>query len=242
MIVRDDDTSFLLITQPDHARLARDIVAAIRTEPVLDTAARDTVLFATLEHDNGWLEVDAAPTIDPATGRPCDFINGPAHVKHELWPRGIARVARTDARAAALVAEHALTVYHYRAAEPEWRSFFGPITALRDDLLRQVMAAHGPARDAFAEQYRCVRLGDVFSLQFCNGWTDPHETFGYRATLHGHHLVITPDPFAGAVIPLRVMARRIPARPYASDADLRAAMGESVPELLEGDARGVQRM
>jgi hypothetical protein len=238
MIVRDDGGSFLLITQPDHARLARDIVSAIRTEPALETAARETVLFATLEHDNGWLEVDAEPTIDPGTGRPCDFINGPAHVKHELWPRGIRRVAHTDARAAALVAEHALTVYHYRAAEPEWHSFFGPITALRDDLLRQVMAAEGPARDAFAEQYRCVRLGDVFSLQFCNGWTDPHETFGYRARLERNQLLITPDPFHGAVIPLRVMARRIPARTYASDADLRAAMAEAVPEFLEGAVHG----
>jgi hypothetical protein len=237
MIVREDGDSYLLITQPDHARLARDIVAAIRTEPALADAGRETVLFATLEHDNGWLEVDAEPTIDPATGRPCDFINGPAHVKHELWPRGIRRIARTNPRAGALVAEHALTVYHYRAAEPEWRPFFGPITALRDDLLRQVGAAEGPPREAFDRAYRVVRLGDVFSLQFCNGWTEPHETFGYKATLAANRLLITPDPFAGASVPLRVMARRIPARRYASDADLRAAMAESVPEFLEGAAR-----
>jgi hypothetical protein len=138
-----------------------------------------------------------------------------------------------------LIAEHALTVYHYRASEPEWQSFFGSITALRDDLLRQVAAADGPAREAFAQQYRCVRLGDVFSLQFCNGWTDPHETFGYRATLEHNHLVISPDPFAGAVVQLRVIARRIPARRYASDADLRATMADSVPEILEGTARGL---
>jgi hypothetical protein len=34
------------------------------------------------------------------------------------------------------------------------------------------------------------------------------------------------------------MARRIPARQYASDADLRAAMAESVPEFLDGTAHG----
>ncbi len=239
MIVRDDGRSFLLITQPDHARLARDIVAATRTEPVLETDDRDTVLLATLEHDNGWLEVDAEPTIDPATGRPCDFINGPAHVKHELWPRGIRRVARANPRAGALIAQHALTVYHYREAEPEWRPFFGSITALRDDQLGQIGAATGAAREAFDRQYRCVRLGDLLSLQFCNGWTEPHETFGYRATLDGTRLLVTPDPFRGGVVPLRVMARRIPARRYTSDADLRAAMALSVPEFLEGEARGV---
>jgi hypothetical protein len=101
------------------------------------------------------------------------------------------------------------------------------------------MAAEGTARDAFAQQYRCLRLGDVFSLQFCNGWSDPHDTFGYRATLERNNLLISPDPFAGAVVQLRVIARRIPARSYASDADLRATMAESVPEILEGTARGL---
>jgi hypothetical protein len=240
MIVRPDRDGLLLITQPDHARLARDIVAAIRSEPALSTPARETVLFATREHDNGWIEVDAEPTIDPATGRPCDFISGSAAVKHELWPRGIRRAARSNPRAGALVAQHAITVYAYRASEPEWQSFFGPITAIRDELLEQVGAAHGPAREAFDLEYRCVRIGDWFSLQFCNGWAAPQETFGYTATLQDTSLVIAPDPFAGGSVPLRVMARRIPARRYASDADLRREVARAVPEFLDGEARGTE--
>ena len=121
MIVRDEGSSLLLITQPDHGRLAHDIVAAMRTEAVLHGSGRDTILLATREHDNGWLEVDAAPTVDPDTGRPYDFIAGPTRVKHELWPRGIARVAKMNPRAGALVAQHAITVYNYRAAEPGWQ-------------------------------------------------------------------------------------------------------------------------
>ncbi len=241
MIVRDEGATFLLITQPDHARLARDIVAAMRTEPALLGASRDTVLLATQEHDNGWIEVDAEPTIDPASGRPCDFIAGPASVKHELWPRGIRRAAQADLRAGALVAQHAITVYSYRRSEPEWGPFFAPITAMRDDLLRQVAADSGAAREAFDREYRCVRLGDSFSLQFCNGWTTPQETFGYRAELRGSTLAISPDPFAGGSLPLRVMGRRIPARRYATDAELRAAVAGAVPVIIEGDARGAQR-
>lgn len=238
MIVRDEGDSFLLITQPDHARLARDIVAAMRTESALDGPSRATVLFATREHDNGWMEVDAEPTIDPATGRPCDFIAGPARVKHELWPRGITRAAQSDLRAGALIAQHAITVYAYRATEPEWQPFFGPITTMRDELLEQIGAASGAARDAFEQEYRCLRLGDSLSLQFCNGWTDPQETYGYRAALRGSSLVISPDPFDGASVPLKVLARRVPARRYASDADLRRAIATAVPEVLEGETKG----
>src|SRR5688500_7380168 len=118
MIIRDDGDTFVLITQPDHAQLAETIIAAIRTEPALNGAARRTILLATREHDNGWIEVDAFPTVDSATGRPCDFMAGPAAVKHELWLRGIARAAKTDGFAGALIAEHALTVYGYRRGEP----------------------------------------------------------------------------------------------------------------------------
>src|SRR5436309_2287155 len=114
MIVRDEGSSLLLITQPDHGRLAHDIVAAMRTETVLHGPGRDTILLATREHDNE----------------------------------------------------------------------------------------------------------------------------GYRAELRGSTLVIAPDPFEGRTVPLRVMARRIPSRRYVNDADLNAALAESVPEFLIGDARG----
>ena len=78
MIVRNDEDTFLLITQPDHAQLAETLVSAIRTEPALTGPARRTILLATREHDNGWAEVDALPMVDPATGRPCDFMSGAA--------------------------------------------------------------------------------------------------------------------------------------------------------------------
>jgi hypothetical protein len=210
----------------------------MRTERALETARRDVVLMATREHDNGWREVDALPTITEA-GRPCDFIEGPAPVKHEIWPRGIARAALADPRAGALVAEHALTVYAYRRHEPEWLPFFTSISALRDSLLREAGVVDEAALRAFAAEYRCVRLGDSFSLQFCNGWTEPQDTLGYRGVLRGTTLLISPDPFAGAAVPLRIIGRRVEARVYRDDLDLREALRASAPEVLAGDARGV---
>jgi hypothetical protein len=238
MIVRDEEHSFLLITQPDHAQLAEIIAAAMRTETALAGPHREAILLATREHDNGWIEVDAEATIEPATGRPCDFISGPAPIKHELWTRGVTRVGKVDARAGALVAQHALTVYAYRQNEPEWLPFFHTLTAMRDALLERIGCMAGAARDEFDDAYRCVRLGDVFSLQFCNGWTQPADTLGYRATLDGSALRIAPDPFEGATVPLKVIGRRIPARVYGDDADLRAAIASSTPCVVDGSATG----
>jgi len=236
MIVRDDRDTFLLISQPDHAQLSEAIVAAIKTEPPLAGPARRTILLATREHDNGWMEVDALPTVDPATGRPCDFMSGPAAVKHELWLRGIARAAKADGLAGALVAEHALTVYGYRRGEAAWASFFVTIEGMRDALLQRAGFTDRALFDAY---YRCVRLGDAFSLQFCNGWTDASTTFGYRAEMQGDTLLIGPDPFAGATVELRVVGHRIPARQYRDDAQVRSALAGATPEIVVGTARGM---
>jgi uncharacterized protein DUF3891 len=238
VIVRGEGDRLLLITQPDHARLAEQLLASVRTEPVLLGDSRGIILLATREHDNGWAEVDADPTIDPDTGRPRDFMTGPTAVKHELWVRGITRVAQMDARAGALVAEHALTVYAYREAVPEWQSFFDAIRVLRDELLRAIGAFAGAPRVAFEQQYRCVQLADAFSLQFCNGWPDPHPILDYSAVMRDGTLLIAPDPFAGAAIPLRVLGRHIPARRYQDDADLRDAIAATAPEVIVGAARG----
>ena len=236
MIVRDDRDAFLLITQPDHAQLAETIVAAVRTEAPLNGAARHAILLATREHDNGWIEVDALPTVDPSTGRPSDFISGPAPVKHELWLRGIARAAKTDVLAGALVAEHALTVYGYRRDDAAWTSFFSTIEAMRDALVERIRFTD---REMFHEYYRCVRLGDSFSLHFCNGWTAPATTLGYEAVMDGTTLRIAPDPFDGATVNLRIVGRRIPARLYLDDAEVRTAIAAATPEIVTGTACGM---
>jgi uncharacterized protein DUF3891 len=239
MIVRDEGDTFLLITQPNHAGLSEQIGMAMRSEPALHTRSRDAILLAMREHDNGWAEVDAEPDIEPATGRPRDFMSGPALVRYELWLRGITRAARMDPRAGALVAEHALTVYEYRRGAAEWQSFFDSITPIRDDLLRQIGMLTGAARDAFQQEYRCVQLADALSLQFCNGWNELSVTLEYQAIMRGPTLLISPDPFDGATVPLRVLGRRIPARRYQDDGDLRETIATVTPQVITGSARGV---
>jgi hypothetical protein len=239
MIVRDEADSFLLITQPDHARLAERIGAAMRSEPVLDTADRGAILLAMREHDNGWAEVDAEPEVEPVTGRPRDFMSGSPRVKYDLWLRGIGRAAQMDPRAGALVAEHALTVYAYRRGDADWQMFFDSVTPIRDDLLKQIGMLAGDAREAFQRQYRCVQLTDAFSLQFCGGWRDG-RSLEYQFIVRGNELLISPDPFGGATVPLQVLGRRIPARRYHDDGELRQTIAAATPEVITGSARGVR--
>jgi Protein of unknown function (DUF3891) len=232
MIIRQSGDSQLFITQPDHAGLAAIIMAAWRVDGFEMHSRRDLILRAVRDHDNGWIEEDATTIIDGG-GRPLDFMSAPVEVKHRIWPRAVARVGLRDRDEAALIAQHALTVHAQHRADEMWRPFFDGLEAARTGMLGR------PADDEFEREYRFVQIGDLLSLVFCNGWTEPHDLpGGGRTTLEGATLEVSPDPFAGAQVPLRVTARRLAARTYASACELRAALESAPLETLEGWAVG----
>jgi len=235
MIVRPDVHHLLLITQPDHAALAGRIMEAWHADGLPAHAHRDAILLATREHDNGWLEPDAAPQADPVSGAPFDFLEAPIAVRQTVWPRGVARLVEAHPYAAALVARHALNVYRRHRDSPEWSGFFATMAEKEADALARASAGE---RAGWPADYRFLFLGDLVSLVFCNGWTQPFEAEGYRIILTPAGIQVAPDPFGGRRIPLAVAARRIPARRYASDAELRDALAAAPAVTLEGIAEG----
>jgi hypothetical protein len=226
----------LLIRQPDHSELAGRIMEAWRADKFLERPTRARVLRATSQHDIGWITGleggDDLPGVNPDTGAPFGFVDAPLSVRQGVWPRAIDRLAAEDGYVAALVAQHALTVYRRFSGDPDWQPFFKAMELRRDDLVAP------DTLFTFLQDYTVVGLGDLFSLIFCNGWREPYLMESYQAILHGDCLRIAPDPFEGATVPLDVEARRIPARAYESDADLRATLKEAPIVRLSGTATG----
>jgi hypothetical protein len=231
MIVRPADDVVYLITQPDHAHLARSIME--RCVPLGARERRAAILHAIDEHDSGWAEADAAPRVDPDTGGVVDFVRAPLALRQAGAPRAIARLSH-DAWAAALVAQHGLTVYSRFRGEPEWASFFSEMEAVRAAVLRTT----GLSLNDLAADYAFVRLGDLISLAFCTGWTQ-EERFGeWSVQLSGSRVLVTPSAFGGATIPIEITARQIPNQPLRSDAELRAAMSAATTTTLRGSVAG----
>lgn len=259
MIVRRIGSDLLLIAQLEHSKLAGRIMTAWRADGFLDRPTRARVLEATSVHDQGWRQVDAAPIVDPETGTPYDVVNAPLEIRQGAFPRAVEELARQDPYIAALVAQHAVTVYRRYDTTPEWTEFFPRLERRRDELLAETQPLDF---ETFMRDYAIVRIGDRWSLVFCNGWLEPNEMLGYTAQLHGSvpaaghgngdsdgngsdsgtvnggWLQITPDPFAGAIVPIDVPAWRIPARRYASDADLRDAVAQAPVIRLAGVIAG----
>ena len=231
MIVRAVPGGIQLITQPDHAHLARSIMEHCASLAV--RARRDAILHAIGEHDNGWAEEDAMPTVDPGTGRVVDFVGAPLSVRHAVWPRGVARLTG-EPWAAALVAQHAIAVYDRFRSETEWASFFSEMETARDRWMR----AAGLTIDDLAADYSFVRLADLISLTFCVGWVDPQQFADWTVQLSGTRVTVTPDPFAGTAIPIEIVARQIPRQSFRNDTELRDALAEARTTTLQGEVAG----
>lgn len=230
MIVRSTGTEMELITQPDHARLARRVME--RARELAGHPRREQILLAIGEHDNGWAELDAAPRVNPATGEIYDFIHAPPAARQAVWPRGVARLS-ADPWAAALVAQHALTAYDRFRQDPAWTGFFDLMTRTRDEL---VARAKDGLEDLLAD-YVFVRLGDLISLAFCLG-RDGEQTLGdYTIARTPDGVELAPWPFDSAPIPMDVESRVVPARRFSSDDDLRQALAAATPRVLRGECR-----
>ena len=227
MIVRAAADRLRLITQPDHARLALRIMqqcAPLRSHP-----RGNAILFAIREHDNGWTELDAAPMVDSSTGRIADFITAPVDVRQQVWPRGVERIH--EPWAAALVAQHALTIYERYRADDEWSRFFATMESMRDERFSE----GGGSLDDLASDYAFVRLGDLISLAFCTGWTDEQRFGGWAVQRFDSRVMVTPDLFGGRTIPFEITARELPNRPFTADADLRDALRTAKLTFLRGE-------
>jgi len=231
VIVQRAQHGVYLITQPDHAQLSARIIehaVTLKAHP-----RRDAILLAVAEHDNGWAEEDAAPIVNPATGHLADFVNAPLAVRHRVWPRAIQRLSQHP-WPAALVAEHAVVVYDRFRVEDGWASFFSGMEAARD----QMIGVSGLTSSELSADYVFVRLGDLISLLFCMGVSQPQHIGEWSVQLTGDHVLVSPDPFGGQSIPIEVRARAIPDRTFESDDDLRATVHAAHEVVVKGIVSG----
>jgi len=231
MIARPFEGALALITQPDHAHLARRVME--RCVALDGHPRREDILHAVGEHDNGWAEPDAAPVIDPETGRLADFVKLPLPARHGVWRRGVARLASRP-WVAALVAHHAVTVYDRFRADSDWNLFFAEMERAREAMID----ASGRPADDLAGDYVFVRLADLISLAFCTGSNERAAFDGWSLALDGDRVLIAPDMFDGAAIPLEVEAREIPDRAWPDDDALRAAVAAARPLTIRGEVAG----
>lgn len=232
MIVTDLGDRWRLVTQPDHARFAGELLALWRGPEVAAHPRRGELLFAASEHDNGWREADAAPRWNAAEGRPHDFLSVPPEVRGEVWLRGTGRFAAERPYAALLITLHALSFLE-RRGEEAWDATVGELEERREALLEET----GVDPEEAAADYRFLRFADTASLTVASGWTEgfavevPGADGGLRA-VRGRWdpatgvLQLDPLPLAGATT-FRLPVRYVAKTDYGNDVELAVALASA---------------
>ena len=248
MIRRPSGTDWLLLTQPDHAALSGIFAErwGSTTGPFAPVRDREAVLYAAREHDIGWTEWEAAPTVD-AAGRPRHFLEMPVAEVLPVWRRGPRRAAEHDPYSGILVSLHATRIFqprfeHGRDASDERESlriFLKEQEALRSHLRKKVTPDEGTLQAHSA----LVGLWDRLSLLLCCGPIPPavlgavparEGTVDIQVVPEGElSAALDPYPFTGGPLCGEVSARRIPARAYPTDQALRRALAEAPTVSLE---------
>ncbi|MFQ5350112.1 MAG: DUF3891 family protein [Thermoanaerobaculia bacterium] len=228
MIVVEEPTELLLVTQPDHARFAAQLLSLWRRAELREHPRRELLLEAVREHDNGWLEADAAPRIDRSTGRPYDFRTLPDEHRRELWRRGVERFADDRPYSALLAAQHSWEIHRDRRDDPAWAAFLKVLAERRGELL----AVAGLDAAQLAADYRWLELADTLSLAVCCRSPAPVARDGLTARLRDGELEIDPFPLAGTTT-FQIPCRRIANSRYGGEAELARALGTARWTRLE---------
>lgn len=111
MLFRVDGDAVIAIPQPSHAWLSGQLLRAWGNRGFAAPSPREEVCLGAEQHDIGWLSWEAAPTLNPGTGRPHGFQElGPAtHTR--IWTEGVHRALAFGRYPALLVSLHADTIY-----------------------------------------------------------------------------------------------------------------------------------
>lgn len=248
MIRRDDTDGWILITQYDHAILAGNLMEHWGNETFSSPLPRDEVLFAVREHDCGWKEWDSSPKINPENGYPANFMEMESSDQTGIWRRCFESHAQEHPYASALIALHfARFNRKLLTRDPSdlyARSLEGGIDAFVSDKLGIDVSKRRGIPPGVKINLRLLQVGDIISLALCHGWESmeiadvplDYEGNSRRLVLKsddGFNFTVSPYPFSGTSLELRVQARNLGRRSYSGNRDLRRSLGSATYAALD---------
>jgi hypothetical protein len=215
VIVRERPDAFLLFGQHEHALVAGEFALRWMESP----DPLESTLYAIVNHDLGWRELDQDVLWNEEKDRPYSFVDYPLDLKLPAQRRGIEAVEDYDLYAGCLCSMHyarfllgseKLEEVQFREAEQE-----------RQEGLKQRMSDR--ERVNLERNFRFLRLCDGFSLFLClnepGGEDSPPPYpggFEFDGTRYetvwedGRTLRLDPNPFSeafGIEIPYRTIGR-----------------------------------
>lgn len=257
MIIQEQGDHLVLIRQTDHAVLSGHFARELGNELFTPPEPAESFRLAATEHDNGWNEWELLPEIDPATFLPYSFMSIPTAEHIELYQRGIERVVKVDRYAGLLVSMHCLALYdrtratmpgfsakYVKSQEAPMVTEFLQTLRLQQLRLKVDLRADPAMKDYTGEKWlqantQRLEALDRLSLYFCMGPLEGATIDAVPADYKGTEVdwdlqpegtnaaTLEPYPFRRDPLEISILARRIPKRRYADDADFQKTLGQA---------------
>jgi len=261
MLFRNDGDAVIAISQPSHAWLSGQIVRAWGRSDFLPPEPFEEVCLGAALHDIGWLEWEAAPTLNAETRLPHSFHQLGPQDHTRLWTRGVRDACTFGLYAGLLVSLHADTIYgryfNFDKASPEdaatVRTFLDGQHAFQREAMAKLAAQPRYAACATEvvvdRQRRLIGAADHMSLAICGGILDekriPKVPKGEEGEVdlllrapqvRPDQLTCTPWPFAEDRVSLLCEGRRLSGR-FDDEAAMQAALRAAPSVTLVTDLR-----
>jgi len=246
-----------VIRQTDHAFLSGFFAREWGNDTFSRPEPFHSFCLAASEHDNGWHEWELAPGVDPRTFAPYSFMTVPTEEHIFLYQRGIERVVKVDLYAGLLVVSHCMGLYdRSRATIPGYSAKYVKsqeqhvandfVQRLRLQQLRlKVDLRNNPATKPFTDEKlikanaQRIEALDRLSLYFCLGAAEDAVIEAVPTSDNGDEVdwelrptgqsnfTINPYPFRRDPLDFTILARRVPKRRYADDADFQRVLASA---------------
>ena len=159
MIVRERPDAFLLFGQHEHALIAGEFALRWREGP----DPLESTLYAIVNHDLGWSELDQDVLWNEEKDRPYSFVDYPLDLKLPAQRRGIDAVEEFDPYAGCLCSMH-YARFLLDSRRPEEVQFREAEKERRDSLEQRMSDSE---RGNLERNFRFLRLCDGLSLFLC---------------------------------------------------------------------------
>lgn len=248
MILHPEGAQLRIILQTDHAAFAGELCRRWGGSLFETPEPLESLVTATERHDEGWLPWQAAPRIDPSTGRPWSFTNIPNIYHTAGHAAGVERVRAADPYAGLLLSLHVAGLYKQRFGwmghmpippiPEQYRPAAEAFLAGQEAVQEALMGALQPDQARLWTNYRYLQAWDTLSLLICTGWIGyepgmlgsfPVSPGGEEIALKcwalgGDRYTVSPWPFAVDEFEYQIPARWLPDQAWPSDEAFQAAL------------------
>lgn len=163
VIVREEETAFVMIQQHHHAAISAEVMEQYREVFFAKDALAATVIYAIRQHDRGWRLFDEEPYWNDEKQAPYAFTDFPGKPKIVLYRQGINEVEKQSPYAALLCSAHYMN-FVKRQSGIEAERFLAQ-ERKRGEQIRASLSFYDP--EQFAKHLGLLQLADHLSLYIC---------------------------------------------------------------------------